>query len=186
MDANSNNVCKEKDIAHGAGSRRKFNHFVEQIELKSCFPSLEIESKPAPKDDECKYHTVRKERTYLQMQLKKAEKLDQSLKDWVVTHFDVTKTVRVNKFVGAATWSEKSGIWADANCMPNSMCPSDHCMLISHLVLKNKKNGTGCDSLPPAEPMQLSSAELHGESNGTTRNDADSLGTPCQRYCAIA
>jgi len=142
MDANSNNVCKDKDVKHGAGSRRKFNEFVETYhELKSCYPSKEIEEK-TPVDKSCKYHTVRKERTYLQMQIKKSNKLDQSLKDWVITNYDVTNTVRVNKFKGKRTWSEaedKGSIWDAKSCMPNSMCPSDHCMLISHLKLNTKK-----------------------------------------------
>jgi len=141
MDANSNNVCKAKDVKHGAGSRRKFNEFVEQYKpLESCFPSTEIEEKPA-QDSVCKYHTVRKERTYLQMQIKKADKLDQSLKDWVITNYHATKTVRVNKFSGSATWSEASGnVWDTDSCMPNSLCPSDHCMLISHLVCPSEED----------------------------------------------
>lgn len=144
MDANSNNVPKKKDLAHGAGSRRVFNAFVEK-RFKSCFPSDDIEEKPVPDDAKCKYHTVRKSRTFLQMQLKKAEKLDQSLKDWIVSHGTIVDTIRVNNFEGPAVWSEDKGsIWKDADCMPNSHCPSDHCMIVSRLVLP--KGGDENDS----------------------------------------
>jgi len=126
MDANSNNVCKPKDVAHGAASREEFNKFVDLVGLRSCFPT--------GGDDERSKHTVRKERTYLQMQLKKAERLDQSLKDWVVSDFSFRRSVRVNNFDGPAAWTEDDGkIWLEADCMPNSHCPSDHCMLISRL-----------------------------------------------------
>eukprot|EP00939_MAST-03C_sp_MAST-3C-sp1_P004014 g4014.t1 len=147
MDANSNNTCKAKDVAHGAATRKLFNSFVHSIGLNSCFPDGDNRN-----DGKCfmGFHTVKKERTFLQMQLKKAEKIDQSLKDWVVSDFSFGKSVRVNNFMGPAVWSEDNGqIWLEADCMPNSHCPSDHCMLISRVHCR--ANGDGALEESPAE-----------------------------------
>lgn len=156
LDANSAASFTQQEMTiKGAATQEIFVDFLERQELQNCWGSrkpddvssgeTQRESMVALSEalrDPLKFHTVRKCRGFLQCQLHKANKPDQSAKDYVVSWspdnaVTFSRASRVNKlsWLHAATdvgvLPDERQSWDGDIDMPNTEFVSDHALVLT-------------------------------------------------------
>lgn len=126
LDANSNASFDGDAKAAGAADCKTFESFLRSRGLHHCFEDLDVPCE----------HSVQKERTFLQAQLKKARVIDRSLKDWIVgTAAERLRGFRVNMASGDVL--AEAATWDPDLYMPFPGFPSDHALILAAIQYKD-------------------------------------------------